>query len=720
MSPAGLRSRTGTSLFSWIGVPAGLVLLWVVLDRGLPRGLPLGIVALGAVFGSLNALLAIGIVLVYRANRVVNFAQAELGAVAAVLAIEFKLQWHWNFFLAVAAGLAMATIIGALVDASIIRRFRDAPRLIVAVATIGLAQVLNGLSIQIPIWWTGFAGSGERFTTPLATRFSIDPVVFEGNHLIAVLFVPAVLVGLTLFLKYTDYGVAIRAAPENRDRASLLGLPVQRLSTIVWAVAGFLSGLAVLLRVPILGFTSFLSVSGSGSSLILRTLAAAVIARMESLPIAAAAAIGLGIFQEAVFWTFSEGTYVDALLVAVILVSLLVQRGRFKRVFETGISTWRALREVRPIPRELRSLPEVRYGLWAIRAALVAFVLLFPLVASPSQEQVTALIFIYAIVALSLVVLTGWAGQISLGQWALAGFGGATTGVLLERHGWDFFLALPAGVVVAAAAALLIGLPALRITGPFLAVSTLAFAVTSLTFFLEDRYFPWFIESRVRRPILWERFSLELDRQLYYLCLAALVLVIFAVRNLRKTRTGRTLVATRDNEPAAQAAGVNTTKVKLTAFLLSGAIAGLAGGLYVLHQRGLHSDAFGPEVSLRLFSMVVIGGLGSIPGAILGAVYVRGAEYFLPGGWSLIASGAGILLLLLIVPGGLGEVLYRVRDRLLRRIAANHNLIVPSLVADIRIEEAAPMRLDAALGRLSVASGDGGGSTMRTRERVKE
>lgn len=686
----------------------GLIVVWLILDRALPRGLPLGIVVLGTVFGSLNALLAIGIVLVYRANRVVNFAQAELGAVAAVLAIEFKLQWRWNFFLAIAAGLIMAAAVGAIVDLAIIRRFKDAPRLLVAVATIGVAQILNGLSILIPIWWTGFTRTGENFTTPFTARFSIDPVVFRGDHALALILVPFVIVGLTIFLKYTDYGVAIRAAPENRDRANLLGIPVQRLSAIVWGVGGLLSGLAILLRVPILGFTSFTGVSGSGSSLILRTLAAAVIARMESLPVAAAAAIGLGIFQETVFWTFSGGTYVDALLVAVILIALFLQRGRFSRAAETGIAGWKALREVRPVPHELRKLPEVRFGLAALKALIVIFLVAFPAFARPSHEQLAALIFIYAIVALSLVVLTGWAGQISLGQWALAGFGGATTGILLERHGWDVFLALAAGIIVAAGAALLIGLPALRITGPFLAVTTLAFAVTSLTFFLEDRYFPWFIADRISRPILWQRLRIDQDWQIYYLCLVALGAVILVVRNLRKTRIGRTLIATRDNEPAAQSAGINTTRAKLTAFLISGGIAGLAGGLYVLHQNGLHTDSFGPEVSLRLFSMVVIGGLGSIPGAILGAVYVRGAEYLLPGGWSLIASGGGILLLLMVVPGGLGEILYRTRDRLLRRVAANRGLVVPSLAADVRVEEVPAARLEAAFARLGLGAGGDG------------
>jgi branched-chain amino acid transport system permease protein len=294
---------------------------------------------------------------------------------------------------------------------------------------------------------------------------------------------------------------------------------------------------------------------------------------------------------------------------------------------------------------------------------------------------------IYAIVALSLLVLTGWAGHISLGQFALVGFGGAATGVLYGRHGWDLLLAIPVGAVVSACVAVVIGLPALRIRGLFLAVTTLAFAVTAETFFLEDRYVPWFIQAHLQRPRLWGRFALDTSWQQYFLCLMGLLLAIVAVHNLRASRTGRAIIAVRDNELNAEAATINATRVKLLAFALSGALAGFAGGLYVVNQQGLFSDAFGADVSVRLFSMVVIGGLGSLPGAILGAIYVRGAEFFLPPQYELLASGMGILLLLMFLPEGLGGLVYRVRDSFLRWVARRNAILVPSLLADARVED---------------------------------
>jgi branched-chain amino acid transport system permease protein len=661
---------------SGVGLFAG----WQVLDALLPRGLPGGIVALGTVFGSLYALNAIGLVLVYRANRVVNFAQAEFGSVAAVLAIVFVVHWRWNFFLAVLSGLAMAALLGAVVDATIIRRFRRAPRLILAVATIALAQVLAGISIVIPLLFEGF-GEG-RFEIPIEARHSIFPVIFNANHMMAVIAVPVVIVALGSFLRYTDYGAGIRAAADNGDRASLLGIPVTALSTVVWSLAALLSALAVLLRVSIVGFSSFAGVSGGGPSLLLFTLAAAVLGRMESLPRAAAAAIGLGIFQEAVIWNWSNATLADALLIVVILGALVVQRDLFSRVVETGISTWRTMREVRPVPAELRRLPEVRYGFAGLRVVLLAVALALPFVASPSETGAASLVLIYAMVAVSLFVLTGWAGHISLGQFALVGFGGATTAVLYGRHGWDLLLATLAGVVVAALVALVLGLPALRIRGPFLAVTTLAVAVSSASYFFQPRYLPWFIERRIDRPSLLGRIAIETDRQMYFFALAALLVVLVGVKGLRASRTGRAIVAVRDNELAAQAVSLDTTRLKLTAIATSGAIAGFAGAIYVVHQQGMHADAFGPEVSILLFSMVVIGGLGSLPGAVLGAVYIRGAEYFLPAGWDLVAGGVGILALLLLLPEGLGGLLYDLRDRYLRRVARRRGLVVASLAGE--------------------------------------
>ncbi len=668
-----------------VGLVVAAFLIWVIADNTFSQGIPLGIIILGLVFGSFYALTAIGLVLIYRANRVVNFAQAELGGAAAVLAIQLVLQFNLNYFLSIITGVVAAAVIGGLVYLFIIRRFKNAPRLIVAVATIGIAQILAGASIVVSVLF-GQQPAGRTFAAPFHVDFRIFPVLFHSDHLVAMILVPVVMIALAVFFRFTDFGIAIRAAAENGDRANLLGIPIHILYIAVWAIAGVLSALAVMLRVSVLGFSSFTGVTGGGNSLLLRTLAAAVIARMENIPRAVIAALGLGVFEVSATWVTSNTNISDALLVLVILIALLLQRGFFQRAAETGIQTWRAIKEVRPVPAEMRRLPEVRYGLIAIRVAIVAFLLTLPLWTGPAQQELVSLTFIYAIVAISLVILTGWAGHISLGQWALVGFGAAGTAILYGRHHWDFFASLIFGILLSSAVALIIGLPALRIRGPFLAVTTLAFAVTASTYLLVQHYFPWFIEDNLTRPRLLGRLPLESEWQMYYFVLGGLALALGAAMNLRRSRTGRAMIAVRDNGLAAESVSINTTRINLTAFLIAGALAGLAGGLYAIHQRGVQSGAFDAEISIQLFSMVVIGGLGSLPGAILGAAYIRGAQYFLPGGWKLIASGVGILILLMFLPEGLGGLVYDIRDGILRRIAKRRKLVVPSLLADVRVE----------------------------------
>jgi branched-chain amino acid transport system permease protein len=457
-----------------------------------------------------------------------------------------------------------------------------------------------------------------------------------------------------------------------------------------------------LLRVPILGFASFTNVSGGGPSLLLRALCAAVIGGMTSLPITAGAAVAIGVADALGAWHFHNGDYVNAMLLGVVLIALLVRREKFSRSFETGIGSFRAIQEVRPVPAELARLPEVRWGSRGLQVLVLVAAIAYPIFTRPSQQQLAAVVAIYAMVAVSLVVLTGWSGHISLGHFALVGFGAAACGSLIAVHHVDLMYAVPAGALVGALVAFLIGLPALQIRGPYLAVSTLAFAVSSSFYFLDHKYLSWLVPvATVHRPELWERVSIDSDKQMYYVCLFCLVLVLAFARGLRKSRTGRAIIAVRDNQLAAQSSGMSAVRLQLLAFAISGAIAGFAGSLFVLHQEAFHTGAFNPAESLELFSMVVIGGLGSVPGALLGAVYIKGSEYILAPGYAFLASGLGIVLLLMILPEGLGGALYWLRDEALRRIATRHSLVVPSLTADVRVEEEeARVTLDTALGGL--------------------
>jgi branched-chain amino acid transport system permease protein len=301
---------------------------------------------------------------------------------------------------------------------------------------------------------------------------------------------------------------------------------------------------------------------------------------------------------------------------------------------------------------------------------------------------------IWSLVAVSLVVLTGWGGNISLGQFGIVGVGAMTAGELMLHWNLDLFLGILASIAVGAVVAALVGIPALRIRGLYLAVTTIAFAVALDSYFLNPVNFPDLVPSTILRPVLWKRFDLADERTTFFFCLAALVLSVLVVRAVRRTRGGRVVIGTRDNERAAGAFAVPTTRIKLQTFVLSGCLAGLSGALYVVALRGAGQGTFNQRMSIEVFSFAVIGGLGSIAGAISGVLLFRILDYLL-GQYAagsaatilrLSLTGGGLLFILYFLPGGLWQFVHRQRDRYLRWVAQRRGIHVPSLVADKRVE----------------------------------
>jgi ABC-type branched-subunit amino acid transport system ATPase component/ABC-type branched-subunit amino acid transport system permease subunit len=690
----------------------GCVLAWALARALLPNGLPLGVVLLGVTLGSLTALTAMGLVLVYRASRVVNFAQAELGGLATTCAVVLTTGSGLPLWAGMLLGLLAALLTGALAHELVVRRLFTAPRLILTVATIGLAQVIAAGEIFLPTVYTQLRPA-TTFHLDLPVHFKAGPIVFTSDHVAVLVVVPVLLAALALFLVRSDTGVAIRASAESSERALLLGIPVRRLSLLAWVLAAGLSGVGSLLAAPVLG--PQLGIPG-GPVVLLPPLAAAVVARMDSLPVAFFAGLGIGVVQQGVFWSYPQSSTVDVVLFFLVLGALLLQRRRQTRQDEGALGEHVAVREVRPVPQLLTRLGEVRWVLRGGLAAGTALVLGLPLVLSVPHQGLYAYTAIYCVIAVSLVVITGWSGQISLGQFAFVGLGAGTTASLLVHEHADLLVALLASAVVGALAAVVVGIPALRIRGLFLAVTTLAFGAPVSTYLLNSAHVPWFTTATLNRPILLGRFSLDDPLTFDYLCVLVAITAIVLARNLRAARPGRAVVAVRDNERAASAFGIEPFRAKLTAFAFSGALAGAAGGLYVVALRGIPFSGFDPVQSLVVFTMVVIGGAASLPGAVLGAVYVEGVQYFLTGAAQLLATGAGLLLLLLFFPGGLGHLAFAVRDRWLRWVAHRHGLSVPSLeeIADPIEVASAPLEgllvvdaIHASYGRSPVLFGTG-------------
>ncbi len=653
--------------------------------------IPLGIYVDGAIQGLLLGLIALGFVIVYRANRIVNFAAADLGAAPASLAFLLWASLGWNIYLSLVLGFGAAIILGILVEFLFLRIFFKAPRLILTVVTIGVTDLLIALGLFLPRW----LGQPSDSTYPpfFHATFTVSGAVFDGNDVLVVIVVPLVLIALAAFFRFSATGVALKASAENADRASLLGIPVRRLQSVVWGLAGMLAFIAMFLRIGIVGL-------GIGHaldpSLLLMALGAAVIARMERMPTAVLAAVGLGIVEKAAIYHYPSIAFGTAIPAAIVLIALLLQRTQtIDRLSSAATSTWQATREIKAIPAELRRVPAVRATRLALAGVVVAFLAIIPFVFSAVHVKLIGTIGIFAIIGLSLVVLTGWAGQVSLGQMAFVGVSGAVAGTLATRYHWDIAFILLAAGLTGAVTTVLVGLPTLRARGLAFAVATLAFSLLTSSYLLNIGYSPiksWVPDGSVRVPRthVLGVVAVNGERGFYVLVVVLFALSLWMVRGLRSSRIGRVLIGVRDNERAAQAYAVGARGALVMAFAVSGFLSGIAGALLVLQQHALDADNFDPIAGLRVFAMVVVGGLGSIGGAVIGAIFVKGIEYFLvQPEWAFLSTGAGLLLVLMILPGGLGAALGDARDGMLRWYARRKNIRVPSLLADTRLDAAA-------------------------------
>lgn len=687
-TPAGLLRRIWTNRL--VGPVSRVVLALGGLEAALQVFLrnnepPPGVLAIGALIGMLYALVAFGLILVYRANRIINFAQAEMGATAAVLGVLLIKVDHWPYLLAFVVTMAAAVASGAAVEVGVVRRFATAPRLVLSVATIGVSLLFAVLQFYLPRWIGGtFLLSPAPPKTPFSFgRIRIDPLYFDANSLVILVAGVGVAVGLFLFFKRTRTGMAVRAAAENSDRARLLGISTERLSSVVWMVAAGLSALGVFLRIPVIGIPIGADV---GPYVLLYALSAAVIARMESFSVAAVAGIAIGVIEQSMYYFSHDADLGATLMLPILLVSMLMQRRRAGRAADTGVATWSLSKEFRPVPPELVRVPEVPAARVALAVVTVGLLIGLPYMAGLTQQILASVIVIYGIVAVSLVILTGWAGQISLGQWGLAGVGAiVTSAVTLHLH-IDFLATLALAGLTGAVVSAIIGLPALRIQGLYLAVVTLAFAIAVQVYFMSPQFFPSLFPSdlqQIARPNLYGRFSLSGPRAFYFVCLAVLALALLSARSLRRSRAGRALIAARDNERGAASFGVSVRFARLSAFSIAGFWAAVGGALFAYQAQTVNQGDFDPSISLLLLTIVVLGGVTSLPGAVLGTAFIGLLKY---GGLSPaaqnLASGVGVLLILYVAPGGVAQAYYGARDGLLRVLADRRGIVVPSLVAD--------------------------------------
>ena len=624
-----------------------------------------GIVVTGLLIGLTYGVLAAGLVLVFRASRVVNLAHAETGAFGAALLARMVVDGGVPWAVALPVVLVVGAAIGALVELVVVRRLSNSPRVVLLVATLGVSQLLLVAQIALP----DVSTPGAPYPQAIDRSLSFFGITLDGTSFLTLGMIPAAVLVLTVFLNRTPTGLAVRAAADNPDAAELAGISTRKVSTLVWALAGGLAVLTVVLANGLLRSRVGSVDIGFGPGLLLRALTAALVGRLVSLPLALLGGVVIGIADAVLQVSFpGETGYLDAtLFVAVLLLVLYraVRDGRSGRGADAASLALFAAE--RPIPAALRGTwwAERSGGIaWAVAGVAALFVPLLGLDAG--QLSAASRVPLFAIVGLSLVVLTGWAGQLSLGQVAFYGLGAMTTAALVQR-GVPFPAAVAEATILGVLAALVIGLPALLVRGLFLAVTTLAFAVAATSALFQADFLVGDAKVLAFEPGRLFGLDLRDGPTYYYLCLLALAVCALLVTALRKSGVGRSIIAVRSNPDRAASLTVSPVASMLLAFAVSGGLAAFAGGLFAGLERSVGYTQFSVYDSLTVVALVMIGGVGSVSGAVLGALYVFGIPALFGGGdiVKLLTSSIGLLVLLLYLPGGLRSLLQLVRNALL-------------------------------------------------------
>jgi len=621
---------------------------------------------LGLGTGALVAGIALGLVLNFRGSGVVNVATGANAMVAGYLFLGLRtdlLGVTLPTAPAVAAALALTVALGAAVELVVFRPLRGSPPVARLVASLGVLLTAQATITLID------GGGGRIAPSVLPTGL----VTFAGARIPADRFwltgiVVLAAAALWALYRWTRFGLATRAAAESEPSAMLAGLSPRRLALVNAALAALVAGALGILAASLTQLdTETLPLQ------VVPALAAAVLARFTSFPIACAAGLLIGVLQSLLYFASTHTWFptdhgaalpgVNALLTFVLIVAALWWRG-------SSLPVRGEVLEARP-PRAPRPAAPARTALAAGAAGAVALVVL-------PYDYRQALIVSMAgmVICLSFVVICGFVGQVSLIQPALAGAAGLTVSHVADGAGLTFALAVPAAVGVATALGLVTGASALRVRGVSLAVVTLAAAVAIEQFGFVNRTWgsrgagapvpePTILGAEVGARAGLPALDGGLPSPALGLwVLAAVVAAFLLVARIRSSPLGTRMLAVRANERAAAGAGVAVRRTKVAAYAISSAIAGLGGVLYAYALGSVNPDRFGVMVALGFLAFSYIGGIATVAGAALAGLmtaeglipHVLDAELGMAGTWTLLFAGVLLLATLLVAPQGIAGV----------------------------------------------------------------
>jgi branched-subunit amino acid ABC-type transport system permease component len=661
---------------------------------------------IGLGLGSLYAMLGAGLVVSYKGSGVINFGY---GAMAMYGMFTFDTAWNrgefffpwvdflptktlnlpvritlsdsgtWPMMASLVLALLVAVGLGLAAHFLIFRPLRHAAPLGKVVASLGLALYLQGVAL---------INFGNAFPQPQSVvpddaldNFLGLGKVFPLNTVYVVAF--AVLAGLVLWLgyRYTRFGLATRAAAGNEKGALLLGYSPQRLAAINWVIASVLGTLAVIIVGPIQGTITPVGLT----ALIVPALAAALIGSLRSIPIAVAGGLALGAVQTLLDvnkgdW-FSGSldwmrTGVRNFLPLLVIIVVLYVRGKSLPI--RGAVEERRL-PIAPDPKRIFEHAVV----WITLLTLLAFVFEDAGGRTRFANSIQTGIVI-SIVMLSIVVITGYTGQISLAQMSFAGIAAFVTArmmadgigrgsnlVAVTGPGLAWPIAGVIGIGAAVVVGLVVGLPAVRIRGVQLAVVTIAAAVALQGLYFENDVITQLragVPAYIKDPTIFgidvgARSAREQNENPAFVIFGAIVLALcaIAVANIRRSGAGRRFLAVRSNERAAAAAGINVSRTKLLAFGISAALAGIGGLMLGFKQVEVSSANFAYGASLSVLAFAYLAGISSISGALvagmlLSALVPTTSNYFFAGtnidSYIGLISGLGIIVTAIVHPEG--------------------------------------------------------------------
>ncbi|HEV7679724.1 MAG TPA: ATP-binding cassette domain-containing protein [Candidatus Dormibacteraeota bacterium] len=602
---------------------------------------------------------ALGIVVIFRASRVLNLAHGAMAMAPAYLYYQLATLWH----LPVAASLVAAVVSGAALGYLVERLFvRPLRRVSPTAQTVGTVAAF-GLIVAIV---AKVYGTLAVQPTPI---FSDDQIHIGSANLrggAIGLFAVGIVVAVALYalFRFTDLGLAIRAAADNRRAASLMGVDPQRTTSMAWMLGGGTAALAGILLAAATNLEPY-----TMSLQALPGFVTVLIGGLESMlgAIAGGAIVGVVIGLVPILPVVGRSPGAPQLALMVLAFVVMVLRGqRFQSsdIRAEGISA-----DGGGVTRSRRTSPRARLWRTDMLALGVGLAIVFPMLPGVGSNHIgdADVALVYAMVGISLVLLIGLVGQISLAQASFVGIGAFVTGWIFTHLHVPFPANLPLAAGAAGGLAALLGLVALRVRGLYLAVATLIFAWMCDAYLFQQT---WLVglggSTSFEVPTVGPKpgfpfFDFSSRRTFYYVALAAVAGVAGSVALLRRSKTGRAFFAVRGSEVAAASLGIDVTRYKLLAFAISGVIAGIAGNLFAANSGAVDTREFTVTVSLFYLSIAVVGGLTSTGGAIAaGLVFAALNEVFyqvdaLAGFLDIVSSGL-LIVVLLAYPGGLAAI----------------------------------------------------------------